>query len=180
MDSRIRGNDRRGSRGQALSELAIIFPLLLVFIFGAVEFANLMMVALRTTGLSREVTNAGFRDCAFLDGTAADTCLENVANKVLSGAQLLLTNFNSRGTIIATIYKKDPGPPAQPTTLVKQKIKGSAASHYSAGTVDQSIMTNQQRIVIGEVVYKYIPITVIQKFLTLLQIPTELYEVTIY
>ncbi len=166
------------SRGQAMVELALIFPLLLVFILGAVEFGNMMMTALRTASLSREVTNAGFRDCASLNGAQADTCLENVTSKVFSGAQLLLTKFDSRGSIIATIYKKDPN---QPVTLVLQKTKGiSHASRYSAGLIDQNIAAKQQRIVIGEVIYQYTPITAIKNFLTLVGFPTEIYEVTIY
>lgn len=161
-----------------MTELALVFPLLLVFILGAVEFSNLMMIALRTSSLSREVTNAGFRDCAFLSDAAAGTCLDNVAGKVLTGANLLLTEFGSRGSIIASIYKRDPG---QPTTLVVQKTKGIAhASHYTAGSIDQDIATKQERIVIGEVVYQYVPLTAIRNFLNLVGFPTEIYEVTIY
>ena len=160
-----------------MTELALIFPLLLVFILGAVEFGNLLMVALRTASLSREVTNAGFRDCAFLNDQEADTCLENATTKVLSGAKLLLSDFDSRGAIISTIYKRDPN---QPTALVKQKIKGNHASRYTAGSVDPDIAAKQGRIVIGEVFYRYTAITAIRNFLNFVNFPTEIYEVTIY
>ena len=175
---KLHSRNRAGHRGQALTELALIFPLLLVFILGSVEFANLMMTALRTASLSREVANAGFRDCAALDGAQANTCLDNITNKVLSGAGLMMTSFNSRGSIIATIYKKDLN---QPTTVVAQKTKGAAhASRYGASSVDQNIMAQDGRIVIGEVIYQYTPLTTIKNILTLVGFPTEIYEVTIY
>jgi len=161
-----------------MTELALVFPLLLVFILGTVEFGNIMMIALRATSLSREVTNAGFRDCAFLSDAAANTCLENTTEKVLSGAKLVLSKFADRGSIIATIYKHDPG---QPTALVVQKIKGvGRPSRYTAGSIDQNIAATQERIVIGEIMYQYVPLTAIRNFLELVGFPTEIYEVTIY
>ncbi len=170
--------NRGSERGQAMTELALIFPLMLVFILGTVEFGNIMMIALRATSLSREVTNASFRDCAFLSNAAADTCLENTTEKVNSGAKLMLTKFAERGTVITTIYKHDPG---QPTALVVQKVKGVARpSRYVAGSIDQNIAATQERIVIGEIMYQYVPLTAIRNFLELVGFPTEIYEVTIY
>jgi len=173
-----RGRERKCS-GQAMSEMALIIPLLLVFILGAAEFSNLMMTALRTAGLSREAANAGFRDCGFLSVNAADTCLETITDKVLTGANLTLSNFATRGNIIASIYEKKPN---QPTTLILQKSKGSGgySSRYSAGSIDVSIAAKQERIVVAEVVYRYLPLTAIQNFLNLVGFPSKIYEVTIY
>ena len=169
----------KSERGQAMTEMALIIPLLLVFILGAVEFSNLLMTALKATSLSREAANASFRDCAFLDNVAANTCLEDISTKILTGAKLTLPDFDANGRIITSIYERLPN---QATTLVLQKTKGSGAysSHYTAGSVNASIVVKHKRVVISEIIYKYEPLTAIKNFLNLVDFPDKIYEVTIY
>ncbi|OGW85891.1 MAG: hypothetical protein A3C35_06770 [Omnitrophica bacterium RIFCSPHIGHO2_02_FULL_46_11] len=167
-------------RGQAMTELAIIFPLLIVFFLAAAEFSNILMTALRVSNLSREIANAGFRDCAALTGTNADTCLQNISQKVMDGAKLLIKDFDDHGTLITTIYAQQAGQSA--LVLISRVTigSGSFSSRYNTGNVNSSIVANNGTIVVGEAVINYTPLTAIKNFLELLSLPANIYEVTIF
>lgn len=80
----------RGNRGQALTEFAVLLPLLLFALMGVVEFGNALSVVHAMTGYSREGANIAAR------GTSLDTV---VAVLQAQGAEIEL---DSNGGTIAT------------------------------------------------------------------------------
>ena len=169
------------SKGQSLVEFGILLPFFLTLIFGIIEYSHMFMMGLKVSNLSRAVTNAAFRDCAFLDNNSISNCLSTDIEKVKEEANLILVNFNSFGTIIASAYEQDlsSNPPLR---LVDQKIAGQGGhqSNYNIDTIDGDLIEKHERIVIGEVAYPYEPITPLKTFLSLLNIRPVIYEVTIY
>lgn len=165
-------------RGQSLVELGLLLPLFLAIIFGAVEYSSMFMTALRSSNLSRAAANNAFRDCAFLDGNSLSTCLQGNAQRLEEDAGLILSDFENRGKIIVSVFELDGGP----AQLLGQETAGSGnfESRYNSGTIDTVALSQQDRVVIGEIVYPYEPITPISSFLNLLNLRVQIYEVTIY
>ncbi len=169
------------SRGQSLVELGIALPLFLGILFGIVELSNMLMMSLRVSNLSREIANVTFRDCTFLNDTAIASCLSSDVTRISNEGNRILKNFNSLGIVIASTYAKNT-PDSPFIRLVNQKTAGGGkyTSHYNVNNVDSAVINTHDRIVIGEVIYPYVPITPVKGFLTLFNLRTVIYEVTIY
>ncbi len=169
------------SRGQSLVEFALLLPFFLIIVFGIVEYSHMFMVSLKASNLSRAVANAAFRDCAFLNDNSIPTCLTTDTERVKEEAVLILNNFNTLGAVIATTYAQD-SKKNPPIRLVNQQKsgKGAYSSYYQIQNLDQQLMQQHERVVVGEVIYPYAPITPLKTFLTLLNIRPVIYEVTVY
>ena len=157
-----------------------MLPFFLVLIFGIVEYSHMFMMSLKASNLSRAVANATFRDCAFLNDTSMPGCLMTNTSKVKDEAALILTEFNAVGTVIASTYAQTGVTP--PVRLVNSQVSGQGgySSNYNSQTLDAQLMEKHERVVVGEVIYPYEPITPLKTFLTLLNIRPVIYEVTIY
>lgn len=168
-------------RGQAIVELALILPLLLVIVFGTVEYSHMFMTALRASNLSREIANTAFRDCAFVGDLAMKGCLTTNVERVRNEGNVVLPDFSAQGMVIASAYEQDIGS-SPPVRLIAQRTGGSGdfTSRYDVNGVDPELLAKHERIVIGEILYPYTPVTPIKSFLTLLNVRTVIYEVTIY
>ncbi len=141
----------------------------------------MLMMSLRVSNLSREIANVTFRDCAFLNDTAITSCLNSNVTRISNEGNLLLKNFNGLGTVIASAYAKNTvGSPS--IRLINQKTAGGGkyTSHFNVNNVDSAVINTHDRIVIGEVIYPYTPITPVKSFLALFNLRTVVYEVTIY
>lgn len=168
-------------RGQSLTELAILLPFFVTLILGTVEYSNMFMTSLRASNLSREIANASFRDCAPLDDAALVTCLSANAGKVSTEGALILNDFLARGAVIASAYARDlDESPAVRLAGTETAGGGAFQSRYNVNLVDENLVNQHDRIVIGEIIYPYTPITPLRNFLALLNIRAVIYEVTIY
>ena len=168
-------------RGQALIELALMLPIFLAIVLGTVEYSNMFMTSLRASNLSRQIANAAFRDCAFLSDAAMSGCLSTVTGKVAADANEILQDFATRGTVIASTYVRD-NTMSPPVRLASTRSAGAGGhvSGYTRTTVDLNIVTQHDRIVIGELFYPYTAITPFSSVLPLVNVRSQLYEVTIY
>lgn len=172
---------KRNKRGQAIIELAVMLPLFLAIVLGAIEYSNMFMTSLRASNLSRQVANAAFRDCAFLSDAAMADCLTTVTSRVAEDAALLLTDFAARGRVIATAYVRDTGMAPQVRLAATSANGGGAyASRYDRNSVDAGLINQHDRIVIGELFYPYTAITPFAQVLPIVNVRDQLYEVTIY
>lgn len=168
------------SKGQSLLEYSILLPFFISIIFAAVEYTNMFMVSLRASNLSRAISNVAFRDCGSLDSVSSSTCLYNNTQKVSTEGELTLKDFNSAGTVIASTYEKlNEGDTLK---LIQKRFSGNSEfeSRFSIENLDQDLVANNKRVVIGEIFYPYQPITPVGGFLNLLNMRTVIYEVTIY
>jgi hypothetical protein len=168
------------SRGQSLLELAFIIPIFMAIVFGIIEFTNMYMTSLRASNLSRAIANGAFRDCGFLSQSSMSTCLQDSIDRVFSEANLILADFANQGTVMASTYEFDPNDP--PARLAGQEAAGAGGytSRYDLNLIDMDVLTTHERVVIGEVMYPYEPVTPVKAFLTMLNINPVIYEVTIY
>ena len=55
----VRGGERRGSRGQALVEFAIILPVFLMIAFGTIDFGSAFDASITVSNAAREGARAG-------------------------------------------------------------------------------------------------------------------------
>ena len=181
LDPRLKYSGMTNVRGQSLVEFAILLPLFLTIVFGIVEYSHMFMMSLKASNLSRAVANATFRDCAFLNDNSISSCLATNTQRVKDEATLILTNFNALGTVVTTTYAQDAAS-TPPVRLVNQQTAGQGgySSNYNVQTLNAGLMEKHERIVIGEVIYPYEPITPLKTFLTLLNIRPVIYEVTVY
>jgi len=174
-------NPFKNARGQSLVELALLLPFLMIILMGIVEYSNMFMIALRASNLSREVANASFRNCSFLNDSAMPACLSSNVVKVGEEGEMILTNFGTSGTVIATAFEQDAAS-NPPVRFVNRQLSGNGgfSSRYSTSVIDTQVINDHERIVVGEVIYPYVPVTPLRSLLNLLNIRTVIYEVTIY
>ncbi len=174
--------------GQSAIEFAFIVPLLLGLILAAFEFSQMFIQSQKVSSLSREAANAVFRDCSSLPNDQLQRCVDGVhgvtgvpdANGVLDdinlGAGKLLAGFNTRGEVLVSIYKWDAS--ASPNVVLAYPAAANPHSHINVNNVDQGLLTSQGVLVVGEILYQYMPSTMVAN---LLGMPAtgKLYEITI-
>lgn len=168
------------NKGQSVVELSMLLPLLVIILFGVIEYSNMFMVSLRASNLSRVVTNSSFRDCASLSGNALTNCLNTQLARTLEEGNLILPDFESKATIIASAFSKEDE--ALNVTLLDQRSAGEAEyeSRFNASTINSSIVDEFGRVVVGEIFYQYVPVTPLSVLMTAFNIRSEVYETTIY
>lgn len=167
------------SRGQAVIELALIFPFLFIFLFAVSEFSYLFVQDQRVTALSREASGAAFRECSGLPIDEMDSCLQNIANELSVRGAALLPGFDSRGLVIVSMYQSGSTGAVEQAGL-KVSGGGSGDTTYSTGSFDSGFVADNGFIAVGEAFYDYQPLTPIESLLTLLQLPDNLYEATVF
>lgn len=177
---RIFGN----SRGQAIIELAMIFPLLFIFFYAISEFSTLFVNDQRVTALSREAAGAAFRECGGLPQDDLGECLQDIVDEVSNRAQNLLREFGARGHIIVSVYQQDPDAGGAPAPVEQTELReagnGGIGTQFTTASFDANFMTENGLVVVGEAYYENEVLTPIQQLLTLLQLPESLYESTLF
>lgn len=147
------------------------------------EFSTLFVQSQRITALSREVANATFRDCGDQTDAELVSCVDNVIALISAGAGGILHDFATRGTVIASVYIPDPDVNENPPVVFAAGDSGGGGGHasrYGTNDLDPQFVLDQRMIVIGEAFYQYTSLTALQSMLNLLNLPSDLYGVTIY
>ena len=173
-----------GRKGQGAIEFAVIIPTLFIFFYAVLEFSLLFIHDQRVSALSREISNATFRDCGGFKDKDLRDCVEDIVDEVASRADGILRNCSGTGRVIVSVYGPDPNdstgsPPA--VTLLATEAGGGVSfpTEYSAIGMDSAFVFDQGLVVVGEAFYPYQPITPIKQLIDPV-LPTELYEATIY
>src|ERR1043166_5328177 len=155
--SRTRSRSRDDA-GQALIEMVFVTFMLVVLVFGMVDFGRAIMTRQIIVNLSREAANLASR------GTALTNALKIEGN----------------GYLILTVVAKDDSGQA---TIVDQQAVGGASATSKVGTgkgnpatlPNDQLPTTHQTLVAAEVFYRYVPITPVGKLLGIGQL-TQLYD----
>jgi len=145
------------SRGAALLELSIVAVLLVLLLFGAIDFGRHLAFRHEITSLSREAANLISR------GTLFPAALQATMQ---SGASL---NLSSNGKVILTAAKRSTD--GNSVTVTQQTSGGSLSATSSIGNlngnanVPPGLPLPGQTIYIAEVFVKFTPVTPIGTFL---------------
>ena len=172
-----------GKKGQSAVEFAVIIPTLFIFFYAVLEFSLLFVNDQRVSALSREISNAAFRDCGGLASDKIAACTADIVDEVSGRADGILRDFSGQGRVIVSVFGPDPqsqsNPPAVKMLARESAGGGGFSTSYSSGGIDASLIANQGVVVVGEAFYPYEPLTPLKQLLDAV-LPTELYEATIY
>jgi Flp pilus assembly protein TadG len=162
----IASDRRRAERGQALIEFTLALPLLLVLVFGVMDFGHLVQQRMILTNVSREGGSIASRQDPF------DPNLLNVL--VATALPLKLDGIDGR--IIVTRLKAGTSIAAPTPTMTTQVMVGSLpmTSGISVKTLNDGLTPNLYQhlvfnaanntaditqVTVVEVFYKYHPVT---------------------
>jgi Flp pilus assembly protein TadG len=173
---------RRGESGQALIEFTFVTLLLIVLIFGTIDFCRAIYMRQLLVNLSRETANLEAR------GTGSTTAeiMTNALNSMITEALPLslnstngmiivtaVTNFNNKGTASYTIsHQFHLG-----TLGTFQSAVGNGVS-ATAKLPNTSMLPAFRTVFVAEIYYKFAPITPVGKLIKLINgaLPTQFYD----
>lgn len=175
-----RGQIRQRAAGMAVVEFASVVLMLLVMIFGIIDFSRAIYQKQILTHLSREGANLASR-------YASSTNLVDAAQAVIDGAAPL--DMNSNGYVIVTAVANDGGN----CHVVSQVGKGGKSTPSRIGrpsgktvnlpqpcsTAGTGIPQPGQTVYATEVFYTYEPLTPVGSLLQV-AMPTTLYDVAYF
>ena len=160
-----------GDSGQALVEFAISATMMLILVFGLIDFSRATYIEQVITNLTGEGSSMASRGTS-LAGTAAAIVAASDLNLNKSGQVIVSSVFNNNNKIQLTAQVSQGGLGA--TSLIGSVIGGPAS--LPATVVPQL----NQTVYVTEVFYKYQPITPIGSLLTKVVLPKKLYDVAYY
>ncbi len=142
-------------RGAALVELAISVPLLLILVFGLIDFSQIILDNQWMSGLSRQGSDLASR------GTPLST---TVAALGIQGASM---NIGTQGRIIVTEVANDSSGKPQIVSQVESPTGISATSAIASWIANPARMPSNAKIVLNagqtlyvtEIFYHYNPMT---------------------
>jgi Flp pilus assembly protein TadG len=125
----------RSQQGQALIELTLIFPLLLLLLYGTIEVANVIGVYQTITHTTREGANLISR------GTAPNTALDAI---ITAAAPTIQNTNRGQWKIIYSQITQKPGIPCPPPTpctyeVSSQTIRGNLGQSTQIGPVGATV-----------------------------------------
>lgn len=163
-------------RGNALVELVICMPLLLVLAFGLIDFSQMIFDKQTMAGISRQGSNLASRN--YTGPTGSMPLSTVVSALVTQGASL---NIGTNGRIIVTVVadgldgsnKLIPGDPKildqyeSPTGISATSKVGTGAGNSATlpSGVTTNVLDQGRTIYVTEVFYKYTPMTPVGSFL---------------
>jgi Flp pilus assembly protein TadG len=178
----------RGKSGQALVEFAGVTVLLLVLIFGAIDFCRAIYLRQVLLNLSRETANLEAR------GTGSTT--QEIMTNALSAAiqeALPLALDSSNGMVIVTAVTNNFGTGKKGSTagyIISQQFAAGtltgAASAIGSGSnavawlPETSILPTNRTVYVAEIFYKFTPITPVGNFINHILLPTQFYDVAYF
>lgn len=166
--------------GQAFIEFAFVAIILVLMMFGLIDFGRAIYERQVITNVSREGSNLAARG----SGSSTDDIMTNAANAVIASASPL--NINTKGRVIISTVTKTSGGQFR---VLNQVSKGglatnSVTSHLRTGTgtfasmpvtTSPQIPQTNQTMFVTEVFYSFVPITPVGKLLKI-TLPSQLYD----
>ena len=170
-DNIARTKTRADDSGQALVEFAISATVMLILVFGLIDFSRAIYIEQVITNLTGEGSSMASRGTS-LPATAAAIVADSDLNLSVSGQVIVSSVFNNNNKIQLTAQVSQGGLGA--TSLIGGVVGGKAS--LPATVVPQL----NQTVYVTEVFYKYQPITPIGNLLTKIVLPKQLYDVAYY
>ncbi len=148
-------------RGAALVELALCLPMLLVLVFGLIDFSQIIFDHQFMTGLSRQGSDLASRGTSLTDTVSALT---------IQGANL---NIAANGRIVVTAVADGSNGKPQIVDQAESPTGISVASAIGTGigtaaiipSTANTVLSAGQTLYVTEVFYSYSPITPLSGFL---------------
>ncbi len=173
---------RSDCTGQATVELTFIIIMLLVMMFGLIDFGRAIYERQVITNIAREGSNLAFRGV----GDSPEETITNAVNAVIASASPL--NINTKGYVIISAVIRNGGS----FTVTSQVYKGGLSPAPSSKlrknpgsfpsmpvTTTPQIPLANKTVYVTEVFYKFVPITPVGKLLKL-AFPAQLYDVAYF
>jgi Flp pilus assembly protein TadG len=173
-----RAKQLKDERGAALVEIAFVLPMILVLIFGLIDFSQIILDNLKMSGMSRQGS-----DLVAKGVSAADTltALDIQGGSLNIGTQgmIILTQVQNNKSNQPTIFAQT----AAPTGIsVASKVGtgvGNPAFVPSSATSATGVLAAGQTLFVTEVFYSYKPITPLGGFFKA-NLASNLYEVAYF
>jgi Flp pilus assembly protein TadG len=160
--------------GQALIEFAFVSIMLLLLIFGLIDFCRAISIRQVITNLTREGSNLASRN----------TSLPDTMTAIIASANPL--NITNNGRIIISVVVLSNNVPTVIDQLSQGSITNQAASKIGTKGGEASMPSTNphlpeanQTVYVTEVYYSFTPITPVGKLLGV-NLPTRLYDVAYF
>jgi Flp pilus assembly protein TadG len=176
----------RSKSGQALIEFTGVIVLLLLLIFGAIDFCRAIYLRQVLVNLSRETANLEARGT----GTTTQEIMTNALNAAIQEA-LPLALDSSNGMVIVTAVTNNFGSGKKGSTagfvISQQYTAGTLGASSAIGTGNNnpawlpvtSILPSNRTVYVAEVYYHFTPITPVGKFINA-ALPKQFYDVAYF
>jgi Flp pilus assembly protein TadG len=173
----------RSRSGQALVEFLFVAMILMVMLFGLIDFCRAISTKQVLVNISREGSNLASRTT----GASTDSVISNALGTVISNAiplnisahgQVIITAVYNTGNAFVITDQISEGHLTQPSkigTLANSNNVTMPFSATAAGTIPQS----NQTVFVTEVYYSYLPVTPLGRLLSF-SMPTNLYDVAYF
>lgn len=173
----------RSRSGQALVEFMLVMMILMVLLFGMIDFCRAISTWQAMVNISREASNLAARG----SGDTTDAVISNALGTVISNAVPL--NINAKGQVIITAVLNTGS-----AFLITDQISegalgysskiGSLSNNASMPLLEKATDTGaipqpNQTMFVTEVFYSYRPVTPLGKLLSF-NMPTNLYDVAYF
>lgn len=139
------------SSGTALTELAILLPIISLVGMISIDIANIFSINQRLNMISRESANFISRDCI----TLADYCLSEITNQaaiVLPGSELVISVYQIDGASVITRSGVYPSTGQTASGKITKYNPSTIAANVT------SLNSLNKTVVISEVFYKHNPV----------------------
>ena len=175
----------RDQSGQALIEFMFVAMILLVMLFGMIDFCRAISTRQVLINLSREGSNMAARG----PGDSADTAISNAIAAVISAASPL--SITSNGQVIVTavvnssgVYRitsqVSEGKLTQPSKIGVLNATGAGVTMPIASNVAGAIPQSNQTTFVTEVFYAFKPTTPIGRLINISMTNAPLYDVAYF
>ncbi|MEI6085327.1 MAG: TadE family protein [Verrucomicrobiota bacterium] len=173
--------DRRwsGRSGQAMIEFALITMMLVVLLFGVIDFSRAIYERQVITSLTREGSNLAARGA----GNSAAESITNAVDAVIASANPL--KINTKGRVVISAVLNSNGIFRVTAQLSKGGINVISKVRTGPGVPSTMPATNpviprqNQTTYVTEVFYNFVPITPVGKLLKII-LPTQFYDVAYF
>jgi Flp pilus assembly protein TadG len=145
-------------RGAALVELAICVPLLLIMVFGLIDFSQMIFDNQRMSGISRQGSDLASRDAFGSEGLppiVSALVTQGAAMNIGTQGRIILTEVGGTGTQPTILAQSESLTGITVTSAVGSGVGNPATVPANAVTV----LNAGQRLFVTEVFYSYTPMT---------------------
>jgi Flp pilus assembly protein TadG len=170
-DDRSRRSLRTDDSGQALVEFAIAVMMMLILVFGLIDFGRAIYDQQVITNLTGEGCSLSSRGTSLTDTATSVIASSAPLNLNASGRVIVTSVFNNNGVLQVS------GQVSQGGFVAASRIGVSGGlAHLPTAAIPQV----NQTVFVTEVFYQYSALTPVGKLLSTAIVPTQMYDVAYY